>query len=352
MTFAHLAAGSIASDVLHIPAWIDGAILFIMLSGLVLGIVQRSITDRTGTPNYLSLVRRALFLYVTYALILILALTIREFSAEPARLRAASDVGGWANAIFLTLTLQIPAPNLTILPMYVVLLLVTIGTAWLVSHRQVWVAAAGVFAIWLVGTLAPQWTVMPYITQSGATRFNWATWLLPFTLAFLIGWVWRQYDLSARIVRPAVVAAAVVVCVVCFGGLMAITRLGFGGEAGMWVLAAFSKWDLGIGVIVFGAAATVVLYAIFRWLNEHGLFTWLTGWLSTVGSFSLDSFVILCLAVVIVPAVAPYEPASIVGMLVAVVALIAMTLWAAARRRDLIPLVKSKSHQLAAEPSV
>src|SRR3712207_992232 len=64
MTLAHLAAGSVAERLAHVAVWLDGAMGFVTLSGLVLGMVYRRSRNRTGRVPYAKALRRVRLLYV------------------------------------------------------------------------------------------------------------------------------------------------------------------------------------------------------------------------------------------------------------------------------------------------
>jgi hypothetical protein len=98
-----------------------------------------------------------------------------------------------------------------------------------------------------------------------------------------------------------------------------------------WASDWFDKYNIGPGRIIFGVAAMILAYWMTTWLIDRQFLTPVVSFLQTLGARSLDSFVILCLAVIIIPAVAPYSRGGVWGNFVS---LIVITLcWAWARFR-------------------
>jgi hypothetical protein len=327
MTAAHVATDTYTYRLTHVPLWMDAAIVFVLLSGLVLGIVQRSSANK-GRTNYPRTARRAMALYVIYLAVLAIAVALRALTGAPALAPTPADHGGWGGLVFYALTLQMPAPNLTILPMYVVLLLAAVPLLWMCAHRLAWAGMAAAVAIWLLGVLSPAFTVMPHIQDAGVPRFNWATWLLPFALAFVVGWHWRQWDLARRLrTWPAIAVTGVL-----FVALVALSNV-----VDRWELfelprvlrAAFFKWDVGLGVVLFGSTAIMFGYGLVSRSGSLLIARYPLRWLALIGSWSLDSFVIQCLFVVLVPVVAPHAP----DPAILIAALLVMTAWALLRQK-------------------
>ena len=82
--------GSFLDTGIHAPFWIDGAFGFVFLSGLVLGMMQRSATERTGQPTYRRLIDRAELLFIiSFGL-----LTLAVLDCSPASLAAYTTTAG------------------------------------------------------------------------------------------------------------------------------------------------------------------------------------------------------------------------------------------------------------------
>lgn len=334
MVIAHMSMGSLIYTITHVPRWIDAAFVFVAMSGLVLGMVQRRSRDRDDSPAYIRLIRRGGFLYAVQLAILVFALGVRTVSERPAALPAPTERGGWWPALGQAMTLQLPAPNLTILPMYVVLLAVAApAAAFLLHRRRPLVLVASALAVYAIAFAFPGNTVMPVLAADPAPQFNWAAWQLPFVLGFLVGWYWYERGLRAVLLSRPVLATAAGVWLGCFAAAQAFTRFGVadGAVAGEVAARLFAKFDLGPGTVVFGGATLVALYAL---VVACGRVVWLRHLLEPVrvlGLHSLDAFIILCVALVALPALLVYDEAGIGGMLAAAVVLIVA--WSFARTR-------------------
>lgn len=333
MVVAHVSNDSVIHSLIHSPLWIDGAFGFVFLAGLVLGIVQRRKAERKGAPDYQALLRRSRLLYVIQFSILGLALVVRSLLGRPAELPSADGVGGWLHAAWLAATLQLPAPNLDVLPMYVVLLLAAVAGVLALHKGKAKTLLCVSAAVYLLAFLFPKYTVMPYLAADPWVEFNWAAWQLPFVGALILGWYWSEKDIARKLKStPALVAAAAV-----YAGLFLaaqvfdrlkvaeVTPLGAG------IDMAFRKFDLGPGTIVFGLATLTLGYLIMTKALTWQMLAPLTGFLETLGKKSLDSFVILCLAVILAPALFTYRESGPVGMMLAAAVLLAAWGWAKVR---------------------
>jgi hypothetical protein len=332
MVAAHTASGSWLHRLTHFPVWADAAFAFVFLSGLVLGIVSRRARDARGKPAALRMLRRAAVLYVVQLGLLLIALVVSSIAPRASQLPDPDRFGGWADVLFLAGTLQLPARELDILPMYVVLMLAAALAVVLLHRGLAWLVLTISAAVYAVSLVIPAWTVMPYLRADPQDQFNWAAWQLPFIGALVIGWFWRSAGLSERIRTRAVLIPSLVV--VAAGLVLA--------RAVVWNLVQIppvpgrllAKFDLGPGVILFGVAGLIVIYAaasaLLRWRWAARAIRWS---LDVIGRRSLDSFVILCLAVILIPAVFPYAEARPEGNLVAFGVLLVAWAWALLRDR-------------------
>ena len=80
-----------------------------------------------------------------------------------------------------------------------------------------------------------------------------------------------------------------------------------------WASDWFDKYNIGPGRIIFGLAAMALAYWMTTWLLDRQFLTPVLGFLETLGARSLDSFVILCIAVILIPAAAPYSRGGLWG---------------------------------------
>lgn len=327
MVVAHVSMGSILFSLSHVQLWTDAAFGFVFLSGLVLGIVHRKKKDRCGAPDYRSVFKRAWMLYLIQFAILVLALAVRSLGSRPEELPEPADFGGWGNALGLIASLQIPAPNLTILPMYVVLLLAALGALALLAHGMTPVALVLSGIVYVLSLAFPGQTVMPYLAGDPAPQFNWAAWQLPFVAALSLGWHWRSRNVRQFALSKAVVAGAAIIAGVIFMLAQVYERTNL--MAGSPVIdVAFAKFHLGPGAVVYGVAALIPLYWVAVRVADLPQARPVLNVLVTVGQRSLDSFVILCLAVILLPAVFGHTQDSAAGMVAAIAVLAACWGWA------------------------
>jgi len=333
MTIAHLAAGSVADKVSHAGVWLDGAIGFVTLSGLVLGIVYRRTHDRTGAVPYCKVLRRARLLYLIQLVTLVLALTVSAVSVRDVGVGRPEQFGGWASALAQVATMRLPVQYVDVLPMYVVLLLAAVPALALLSRSRPVVLLALSVAVYVVAT------VWPHIAVPPGVHFNWFAWQLPFVVGLTVGWHWDSRGVAARMrSRPLVVAAAAVAAA-CFLTAQAFGRLDVMGDSELDSLvgAGFTKYNLGPAHILFGFAAMAVGYAAVSALRDAGHLRAVRAWFALLGSRSLDAFVILCLAVIVLPAVLRYQTSSATAMALVVVTLGVQTAWVVLRRRGYLP---------------
>lgn len=333
MTIAHLAAGSVIDKISHAAVWLDGAIGFVTLSGVVLGIVYRRTHDRTGRIPYRKVLRRARLLYVIQFVTLALALAVSAVSTRPVGVGRPEEFGGWTTALGMVATMRLPAAYLDVLPMYVVLLLAAAPALALLSRGRTRSLLAMSGVVYVLATVFPDVAVLPGV------HFNWAAWQLPFVIGLTVGWQWESRNLAARLRERRVVLSTVAVTAVFFLTAQAFGRLGLmaGTRLDDLVGAAFAKFNLGPAHVVFGLAGMAAGYAMVSAVRDRGLLVHVRGWLSVLGSRSLDAFVILCLAVIAFPALLGYESSSVTAMLLVLLTLGVQTGWIVLRRRGHLP---------------
>jgi hypothetical protein len=332
MVIRHMSYGSFLDTGIHAPFWIDGAFGFVFLSGLVLGMMQRSATERTGQPNYRRLIDRAELLFIISFGLLTLALIVERAVESNSGLPQASAFAGWWNSLWLAATLQLPARYLDILPMYVVLLIASTGAFALLRHAKVTALALLSCAVYLLALQWPSLTVLPALQESKA-GFNWGAWQFPFVIAAIVGWNWEQWRLRDTLLTKTTlyISAGTFVTLSVLAQLLGRFNLTPRAPMRAWASDWFDKYNIGPGRIIFGVAAMILAYWMTTWLIDRQFLTPVVSFLQTLGARSLDSFVILCLAVIIIPAVAPYSRGGVWGNFVS---LIVITLcWAWARFR-------------------
>ena len=329
MVIRHMSYGSFLDTGIHAPFWIDGAFGFVFLSGLVLGMMQRSATERTGQPTYRRLIDRAELLFIISFGLLTLALIVGQAVERSSGLPQASSFDGWWNSLWLAATLQLPARYLDILPMYVVLLIASTGAFALLRHAKVTALALLSCGVYLLALQWPSLTVLPALQESKA-GFNWGAWQFPFVIAAIVGWNWEQWRLRDTLLTKAAlyISAGTFVTLSILAQLLGRFNLTPDSPMRAWASDWFDKYNIGPGRIIFGFAAMVLAYWITTWLVDRQFLTPVVSFLETLGARSLDSFVILCIAVILIPAALLYSRAGIGGTIASLTVMALCWSWA------------------------
>ena len=311
MVIRHMSYGSFLDTGIHAPFWIDGAFGFVFLSGLVLGMMERRALQTTGQVRYRKLIDRAELLFLSNFGLIALALIVGQNAAPAADLPRVSSFDGWWSSLWLAATLQLPARHLDVLPMYVVLLVASTGAFALLRRGKLVALATLSCGVYLLALQWPSLTVLSALQESKA-GFNWGAWQFPFVIAAIVGWNWEQWRLRDTLLTKAAlyISAGTFVTLSILAQLLGRFNLTPGTPMRAWASDWFDKYNIGPGRIIFGFAAMVLAYWITTWLLDRQFLTPVLNFLETLGARSLDSFVILCIAVILIPAAAPYSRAG------------------------------------------
>lgn len=324
MTFSHLAMGTLADKVTHPAPWVDGASGFVLMSGLVLGMVQPGRIGRDGIlAAEIKLLRRAGLLYVAHVLTVLLAVVAGRFAPDVRWLPRTGDHGGIWGTIRDTLLLQVNPPDIDILSLYVLLLLsAMIGTA-LLAGGLAWLLGVLSVAVYVVASAVPSAFILP-IGNGDPSKFNAGAWQLLFLSALAVGWYWKRADLRRRLTSPRalVLGAGLWAGVTLVGVLFARMGLIPGIQPAM-DQAFYDKTDQGLGRFVLAWAAFVTLYAGLTWLLRTFRLRWAAP-VETIGKRSLASFIVLTVITVLVPVVAGDDVPGAVATVIAVASLFVM----------------------------
>jgi hypothetical protein len=316
MVIKHMAMYSLLYKVTHAALWIDGATGFVLLAGLVIGMVQaRAATSRHGLTK---LGRRTVLVYAAHVGLVVLALVCAPWDRmTPQSPPPAAALGGWPAALWQTVTLQINPFNVDILSMYVVLFAVAGVGVTLLRRGHPWVLATASAAVYLAALWGPPgWAILPeYRGVEGF--FDLAAWQALFVSGLLVGWHWRTKNVAQAFEsRRLAVAAGVALVVLCVTAQL-VERVGVLAPWGTLedlTRRAFDKGTNGPGRLLLGWCAFTVLYYLMRQARDGRLQRLLVVAFRRVGRRSLDSFVLLSVAVVVLGAVAPYQTGSAVGI--------------------------------------
>ncbi len=325
MCTAHLAVGSWPYEVAHAAVWVDGAVGFVMLSGVVVGMVQRSTIDRAGlAAGQVKLLRRAGVIYAANLALCLLAFAV--VVVDPSRVGpypSVDSVGGVLPATVATLTLQINPHYTSILSLYVVLLLLTTGAVVALERRRVPVLVGASVALYIAGRMWPD--VFTFPVQPGIPgAVNWASWQLMFAGAVLIGWYWRaspvRWALSSRWLLGGAFALVAVGAAIGWA-----VRLG---GAVPWRAAVdwlLTEGTLGPGTILLAFAAVLVAYRVCRVLVRVA--GPVVSPIGRIGRRSLDCYLILSVVVILAPSVYRYSPTGLLAVAVTLGVLLVMFGW-------------------------
>jgi hypothetical protein len=302
MTTGHLAAGQALDRLAHPLVWVDGAAGFVLFSGLVLGMAQRSRVLRSGpAAGRRWLLARARQLYVIHVVTTLGAFVVRAATGHPLVLPSATHLGGAWRTVWGVLLLRIQPSYFNVLPLYVFLLVVAVGMLELVRRGRWPVVLAGSAALYAASQVRPGVLLLADI-HVGPETWVWGAWQVLFVGGFVLGWHWRYAVvpwLHARrkvLVRTAVASTALLAAV---GHLLSIPALG-AVPAATAVNGAFEKYGLRPGVVVYLAVALLASYWVLGRIGAWPVVRPITGFLGRIGTQSLDCFITLTLVQVVV----------------------------------------------------
>jgi hypothetical protein len=322
MTVAHVAFASLAYRVTHAMIWFDGAMGFVLLSGLVVGLVYRRVIERRGLrAAQVKAVRRAGVVYAAHLLLCAVAFIVASVHAGRDEIYAGlGDHPAVWDWVVAALTLQVNPQRAAILSLYVVLMLLTPLAFWALKRGRWVFVVAGVTVLYIAGQLFPSALTLPRVPGVFG-EINWALWQALYFVALIAGWYWAKVRdfILRRNVRIVLIVATVLVAVAA----RLSTRLA--GPASTAVAWLFGDGQMGPGTIVVAFLVVATLYAVFAYVSAWA--PRLMTELGRVGRRSLDCYVILGIAVLVVPTV--WEPGrgSAISMLYAAGMLVIMWAW-------------------------
>jgi len=314
MVAAHFAGPkSMLGRPTHSYPYVDGMAAFVLLSGLVFGIVYGGWIVRRGGPfTYRRLGKRLVVLYLCQLVICLVAVAAGMAGYYSlVRLRPVGDAG---TGIGLSLLLRYLPSGGDILLMYLVFLavaglllpLLRRGFGWLILVTSIALYAYSQFHSpdWFFITsspgrkwiAAPDWSQWWTIAFGGLEIQNWAAWQVMFFPALVLGWYWRRWRADEWLIArlPWLLLAAVAGW--CF--------LYFGFKTGPWhhiEPSIADKVDFRVARVFASWLLVMTLYALFGWLIPHLQRRNLLRPLIMTGARSLDSYVLQALLLVVIP---------------------------------------------------
>jgi hypothetical protein len=312
MTLAHISYGSFLFGSISFVPWIDGASGFILISGLVLGMLSRRRTEATGLPSAeVRLARRTALLYASHVAVTTLTVVIamaaetRDPTWPDVEEFSTTQVVGWL------VSMQINPRYIDILSMYVVLL--ALAMVWTpMLQRGWWLPVVASSAVLYAVALATDWGRFPN-QPDGHAYFNTAAWQALFASALVVGWYWDR--LVDRMRSPAALAIAV-----GSGLLVAATGIlaHYAGSGG----SLFDKPDCGPGRIALAWAGFVVLYQLMRLAVAR--VPAIVRPIALVGTRSLACFLALCVIEAVLPLVIGSDRTTLAAQAAGLLTVLAM----------------------------
>lgn len=200
---------------------VSGADLFVLLSGVVLGMVHRRLSERRGwLASAKKLVRRAGQIYVVAVGVVVLVAAVAAVpgvDGSPVTTytdRATGTVyplydfgGGALSQVRDVLVLRSGPGETNILSLYVVLLLIAPAAIWLMTRRLTPLLLVASAALWLLALPEPP-RVLPAQSES---PFPVLAWQLPFTIGVAVGFHRDALARRTALLRVGLAAAVLIV---------------------------------------------------------------------------------------------------------------------------------------------
>jgi hypothetical protein len=321
--------------------FVSAAEAFVLISGVVLGIVYLGVVEKRGVAAALmKALNRAWMLYVTTIL---LTLSFAWLSALLGLPWAwMSDGGAWRFALEVA-TLHRTYFLADILLMYTLLLLIAAPVVLLLAQGRTMVVLAGSWLIWLLWQFAPGASSIFWDIQ-GNEVFNMSPWQVIFVTGIVIGWHRRAIEAALARIPRNVARAGLTLAVLAVPVLyiLQLTQLEVLQSSGLLQTFAFDKPDLVLGRLVVLTLLAIVAFAVTTtlWVPIHRALGWLLLPLGqhALAAYSLHIFVVAVTARLSMTLLAAFADNSLVTMTLQVLAV--GVVWLAVRYeaeiRDLV----------------
>lgn len=273
MICGHLAAHRWPDRFTHPIGVVDGAAGFVLLSGVVLGRIQRR------RPDLLWPLRRARRIWAIHCGLLLAAFAIRAASGRPGFLPHPREIGSLPELVAGVALLRVQPDWFTVLPFYVIALLATPVIVLALTRGRTRYVVAVTVPLYL---LSQQVDLNPSDVFHGVGMWDWGGWQLLYVMGFLAGWHWETLVTWSRdrIFRRSTLALGVLAAVMAtsLGRMLPREDL----------LALFDKFQVPPGVPV----VVLLLGAPAYWLAGR-IPPVLHRFLAQLGSHSLRGYVLL-----------------------------------------------------------
>lgn len=299
MVSTHVSHESVIQEGLHLQRWFTGAEGFVMLSGLVLGMVHRRRVARLGDrAASILILRRAGSLYAIQVVLCVVVAVIALVTGRPSSVPPLDALGGVPGMAISIALLRFQPNFLDILPMYVVFLLAAPAVLWATRWNAAAVLAVSV-ALWAA---AQGWPRLGQLSDPvfGDDAFRLPAWQLLFVVGLVVGS--RNHDVPGGLRRDH--AALIVASAVALVALVGLAQLDRPSVGAIHVPPGLtSRPDLGPVRLAEFLAFVVVALATLGWLRDRGAFdrgplAGPAGWLGALGRRSLASFQLLTVLVI------------------------------------------------------
>ncbi|MFM9376513.1 OpgC domain-containing protein [Gordonia sp. VNK21] len=332
MVSLHFADGRRIAAPTHAYPFVDGLSAFVLLSGLVLGIVYRRWTDRHGLGfAYRRLARRLVTLYAAQLFLSLVAvavstrLTARQFSMITV---LPPDVSP-GRQLWWALTLRWLPSGASILVVYLVLMASVIVLLPLLRRRGGAAAVlAGSVGLYAAVQLCGWQATVLHSHPGGGPIADWAAWQVLFVPALVIGWKWVDWRVPERV--DAALPALLLLTALLWLALRP------GRPLAQWLAddpSLTAKVTLGPARALAAWLVVTCVYAVFRRLLQWMRREWLRP-LETVGARSLDAYVIQGVALMAVPTWIVFRPwGAVLSTVIALAVFGCCWAWAQARSR-------------------
>lgn len=331
MIIGHVANYSFLWRVSHFPyiVW-DGAQLFMLVSGVVVGIVHRRNIERRGMGFVAGkLARRAGLLYLIQVALVSLALWLA--AVYPNELSAQFDIPGaddLAHRVLLVLTLQANPIYVNFLSSYVIILLLAIPALWLMHTGRVRLLSLLLVVTYVAGLAFPGWFTLPH-GSVGEGSFNNATWFALFGSGMIAGWYWRSNDIGDRLRQPRVLRATLALGILL---LAVVIWDAMPPELPTWLTSTFGKIAMAPGRFLSSWVVFILLWWLVTRIESTRRGAELLAPVAVLGSRALDSVVILTFATILMQTVFAIPSSSRPAQPISVLVLAICWAWAYARR--------------------
>jgi hypothetical protein len=340
MVTNHLAARSYLNSVLQGRIYATAAEAFVLLSGVVLGMIsQGRLVNGTLPDASKKLVDRALTLYKAYVVVVgvaAVATLVRPGVAAP--LFDALH-GSWAGVAVALPTLRLAPHLLDVLELYVVCLVASPALLYALQRKWTVAVVVGSVALWLLHQLHPYALTLPPLEREHP-YFAVPAWQLLYVGGFVIGFHRAAVAKAwSKVPRPIILAVALPLVA------LAIVANHYDTQLGVWptAVSARASWIAAVDRSSLGPLRVVTVAALFSciWLAVDAC--WRPLERSVGGVFVLLGQSSLYLYLVHVPIVIAWHAVGLPGASAAVTTLgqvgVIVALWVMVRTKFLFGVV-------------